>query len=552
MKIASALFLTLSLSFVSNATTLSAQDVVDYPSYNNHANYIEVYHIETHPEYTLLETTVYNNPGYWIQMNSTDWLEGCQTGKRYRFLRVEGFEMDKQITMPDSGCRSFKIYFEPLDKQDKYVHWIENKKDTVFSTLNVRPVALPKGTYSCRIKGEVKGDKPCVRLLLADPFADMRIISPLSIPVKDNKFDYTYYTHQPEVKSLIKWEEYCNGLWYDHPVFMEAGENQVSIEENSRSLHIKQGTPTNVEWAELQSKKQQEREAAGINKLKKELGSLPDSERFTPEGRKLRDRVKVLNQNKEITDEIAAEQKAIFEKINELDMTRSLYSKKHYDLQDEINSRGKVVNQRFIQYIAKQPSLANLYTLYESIQMHIQRQNDEYLKEYDIYRKNFANKWGKHPIGQQLESIVQSQMQMKVGQPYKNYYAEDFTGKRVSIGEQIKGKWALIDLWASWCGPCRAKGRQMIPVYEKYKELGFTIVGIARERKLSDVQEALKKEKYPWIQLVEINDKNQIWLKHGIENAGGSTFLINDKGIIVAINPQVDEVQKILEKQLKK
>ena len=545
-------FFTLLLFFMSGVAALSAQNAVDYPSYRNHANYIEVYHVETNPEYTLFETTVYNKPGYWIQMNSTDQLVGCQTGKKYRFLRVEGFEMDKQVFMPESGCRSFKIYFEPLDIQDKAIHWIENGKDTVFSTLNIRPVARPKGMFSCRIKGEVAGNKPCVRLLLADPFEDMRIISPLSIPVKDNKFDYTYYTNQPEVKKLIQWEEYSNGRWYNHPVFMEAGENEVIIEEKSRFLKIKQGTPANVDWVELENKRQQEREAAGINQLNKELASIPESERFSSEGKKLYERVMVLNKNKDFTDEIAAEQKAIFEKISTLEKSKSLYSKKYYDLMDEINSRGKKVNQRFFQYIAQQPSLPNLYALYESIQMHIQQQNDEYLKEYEIYRKNFAKKWGKSSIGQHLESMVKAQLQMKVGQPYKNYNAEDFTGKRVSISEQIKGKWALIDLWASWCGPCRAKGRQMIPVYEQYKGSGFTIVGIARETKISDVQQALKKEKYPWMQLVEINDKNKIWLKHGIENAGGATFLIDDKGIIVAINPKADEVKKILEKQLKK
>ena len=68
--------LALLLSFISNVT-LSAQNAVDYPSCRNHAHYIEVYRIETHPEYTLLETTVYNNPGCWVQMNSADWLVGC-------------------------------------------------------------------------------------------------------------------------------------------------------------------------------------------------------------------------------------------------------------------------------------------------------------------------------------------------------------------------------------------------------------------------------------------------------------------------------------------
>ena len=460
--------------------------------------------------------------------------------------------MDKQVAMSELGHQSFKVYFEPLDAQDNAIHWITNRTDTIFSTLNARPVARPEGMFACRIKGEVAGRKPCVRLLLADPFADLRIISPLSIPVEDNKFDYTYYTHQPEVKILIKWEEYIENCWLEVPVFIEPGENEVIIEEDSVLLKIKQGTSANVEWAELQGKKEQAREAAGINPLIKELESFPDSALYTSQASRLYERLNKLFENEEFTEEMAAERNAILEQINALEKSKSLYAPKYYDLMDELNRREAIVNRDFIQEIAKEPSFANLYALHKSIQMNIQRENDDFLKEYAVYHKHFASKWGRHPIGQHLENLVQSRLQMKAGEPYKSYYAEDFAGRRVSISEQIKGKWALIDLWASWCGPCRTKGRQMIPIYEHYKDLGFTIVGIARERKLSDAQEALKIEKYPWLQLVELNDKNQIWLKHGIENGGGATFLIDDRGIIFAIDPTVEEIRQILEKHLKK
>ncbi len=47
------------------------------------------------------------------------------------------------------------------------------------------------------------------------------------------------------------------------------------------------------------------------------------------------------------------------------------------------------------------------------------------------------------------------------------------------LSDIIKGKVAVIDLWASWCMPCRAKAKAMIPIYEKYKDRGFEIVGVA-------------------------------------------------------------------------
>ena len=80
----------------------------------------------------------------------------------------------------------------------------------------------------------------------------------------------------------------------------------------------------------------------------------------------------------------------------------------------------------------------------------------------------------------------------------------------------------------------------------RYQPKGFVIVGIAREDELKDVWAALEEEKYPWLQLVDLKDKYQIWLKHGLENATGGTILIDPQGKIAAINPTLKELKKML------
>lgn len=194
--------------FITNAT---AQTVVDYPGSQNHENYIEVYRTTTDQEQTVFDVTVYNRPGYWIRLSSAGELRGCQTGKTYRLVKAEGFELDKQVAMPDSGCRDFKCYFEPIDARDRTVHWIDVENDTLFTALNVRPVPRSKEMFACRIKGTVADERPCVRLLFYDFDQDNRVRPPLSIPVRGNRFDYTYYTDKPEVKILTKWNEYMEG-----------------------------------------------------------------------------------------------------------------------------------------------------------------------------------------------------------------------------------------------------------------------------------------------------------------------------------------------------
>ena len=133
-----------------------------------------------------------------------------------------------------------------------------------------------------------------------------------------------------------------------------------------------------------------------------------------------------------------------------------------------------------------------------------------------------------------------------------NFTAPTFEGKEIRLSYQTDGKVALIDLWASWCGPCRARSKSMIPVYEKYRKKGFVVIGVACEYKDTEAFTiAMEKDKYPWLNLLEMDNKNGIWNKYNIAGAGGSTFLVNSQGRILAIKPTADELEKFLKDLLK-
>ena len=126
--------------------------------------------------------------------------------------------------------------------------------------------------------------------------------------------------------------------------------------------------------------------------------------------------------------------------------------------------------------------------------------------------------------------------------------ALDGTTRRIS--DLIRGKVAVIDLWASWCGPCRRHSKELIPVYEEFKDKGFTIVGIAREMgQLDDLKAAVEKDRYPWTQLYELDDAHGVWQSYGVMGAG-AVFLIGRDGHIVAQDPTAEEIRAYLEKEM--
>ena len=88
-----------------------------------------------------------------------------------------------------------------------------------------------------------------------------------------------------------------------------------------------------------------------------------------------------------------------------------------------------------------------------------------------------------------------------------------------------------------------------IPLYNKYKDKGFTVVGVANELESEDMRLAVEKDGYPWLNLLSLRGVGNIWERYGIRGAG-EVFLVDRDGTILAIGITAEEIERILKEKL--
>ena len=389
----------------------------------------------------------------------------------------------------------------------------------------------------CHVEGTVHNRPDSDKLLLfvgISGYTSQATKPYAEIDIKNGKFSYDIYIDEAQYCELIFEEEIQSGYW--QAIDFVADNNDIKMELYPREESGKNIIESAGSTAEYQSYKIALRELQDkTNKLRDELKS--NGICYTEEYNSLMAKIEAASNN-------SPEQAKLLEQLQSMTEEQQyapefLAERKRYQAERKAT---------LLKIVSREPSIARFSILARLMVYNLP--DGEFIDVFkNIYAKAMPDNATTAFCHRQIDGH-----RLQIGSHYIDFEAPDLDGNMHRFSEMIDGaKIVMLDLWASWCAPCRKASMEMIPLYEQYKDKGFAIVGVARETgSTKAMKNAIKKDGYKWPQLVELDDSGNIWAKYGCINSGGRRILMDSDGRILAFDPTIEELTTIIEKNLGK
>ncbi len=382
--------------------------------------------------------------------------------------------------------------------------------------------------FTTKIRGEVVDRPESTMLLMTKMYEDSRVNS-VEIPITGGRFEYDLVTDTREMYELTFVDEQNSGSWRPMYFFAEPGEVRLTLYPKDRGFRENRidGPKLNKEYAEYRKKqiawndeysaKMEELMSQGYEPMQITMSSDPDTGK----------------------------------------------SKIEYIYPDTLSENGRRLHAEFraleksvypgaeLRYFRENPTIVSYAFLFGNIKSGLSWSREKARPYMDIYYKmDYPGLYPDHPYTRELERLISALSNIAEGGKYIDFTLPDLDGNTVTVSEHIGGRIALIEMWMTWCGPCRRKAMSAIPVYEEFKDKGFAVVGVSGDSSLDEIREVAKKDGYPWTTLVDIAGAQGVWSKYGITGSGGATYLVDRDGTILAVDPDAEQVRKILLEKL--
>jgi peroxiredoxin len=372
------------------------------------------------------------------------------------------------------------------------------KKLLLLSLVFVSALGFSQTKKSYTITGSVKGIKDTISKVYVRYAADGAVVSDSAV-ITAGKFSFKGTLAQPVQASIyVKFDS--KKMDYDKDlmsIFIQPGiPITITCLNDSFSKAVVKGGPMNVEWQKIQ---------AGEKKFDDQSNPLYDV--YTT-ARKAK--------NKPVMDSV--------EKII-----------------DAIDSTKK--EEVYAKYIKKNPaSPIAVYILrsYAGYSIDPNKIEPLYNKLPAAQKTTADGKW--------LKGQIDVAKLTAIGKPAMNFTQNDTLDNPVSLAN-FKGKYVLLDFWASWCGPCRAENPNVVAAYNKYKDKGFSILSVSLDQPGAKEKwmKAIHDDNLTWTHVSDLKFwDNAVAKEYGIQ-AIPQNFLIDPNGVIVGKDLRGEALEQKLE-----
>lgn len=218
------------------------------------------------------------------------------------------------------------------------------------------------------------------------------------------------------------------------------------------------------------------------------------------------------------------------------------------ELQDEIKVNAEASQEKFVFFVKNfikehHQTVAAAFAIQTQL---MQRSTPEELEKLVSQLTGAATE--KNPYYTKLQEVLK---EAKAEKEAKETVAEgksapDFTlstpdGKEVSLSD-FRGKYVLLDFWASWCGPCRQENPNVKKAYEAYKDKNFDILAVSLDKSKDKWVEAIEKDGLTWTHVSDLKFWDSAAAKLYNVKSIPASFLIDPEGKIIAHNLRGSEL----------